>query len=187
LGEINEVREVFRRCLAEGVSCDDVEVLHTDTETYISLIYATAQRYFSAADRPDGVPVTFAEGLPVSLSRPGRALAAWLRWIEEGYPQRLLVEMLGEGLLACDGDDEFGFQQLARLLRPLTIGARAENYLPKIEARIKTLQEPPPRTSDGDAGRAAAQERELRGLKLLRKCIALLLKWSLDLEQDHVL
>ena len=42
------------------------------------------------------------------MSRPGRALVGWLRWIQEGYPQRLLVEMISEGLLNC-GDDDLSF------------------------------------------------------------------------------
>ena len=86
VGEVNEVREVLRRCLSDKQPLDDVEVLHTDAETYVPLIYATARRYFSEPDRPEGVPVTFAEGIPASLSRPGRALVGWLRWIDEGYP-----------------------------------------------------------------------------------------------------
>ena len=45
------------------------------------------------------LPVTFADGLPIRESRTARALAAWLRWRAEGYPQWLLVRMLRDGLL----------------------------------------------------------------------------------------
>lgn len=34
IGEVNEVREVLRRCLAACVPLDDVEVLYTDSKTY---------------------------------------------------------------------------------------------------------------------------------------------------------
>jgi len=86
VGEINEVREALRRCLSDKQPLDDVEVLHTDAATYVPLIYATARRYFSEPDRPEGVPVTFAEGIPAILSRPGRAMVAWLHWMREDYP-----------------------------------------------------------------------------------------------------
>jgi len=79
IGEVNEVREVFRRCLESGESLDNVEVLHTDTETYIPLFYELAWCVQSEAESADReLPVTFAEGVPVRYSRPGRALMAWL-------------------------------------------------------------------------------------------------------------
>jgi ATP-dependent helicase/nuclease subunit B len=44
VGEANEVREVLRRCLEAGYKLDDVELLYTDSETYLPLIYETAAR-----------------------------------------------------------------------------------------------------------------------------------------------
>lgn len=183
VGEVNEIREVLRRCLADGTHLDNVEVLHTDAETYVPLIYATARRYFSEPDRPDGVPITFAEGIPTSLSRPGRALSAWLHWTSEGYPQRLLVEMIGEGLLDCGDDEDLSFSSLVRLLRPIAIGLDADNYLPKIDEQIQALRKAPPKpatSGDDNAHEIAAHERKLKGFTALRKLIAQLLKLSRD-------
>ena len=185
VGEINEVREALRRCLSDKQPLDDVEILHTDSETYISLIYATARRYFSEPERPEGVPVTFAEGIPTSVSRPGRALVAWLHWIAEGYPQRLLVGMIGEGLLSCGDDEKLSFNYLVRLLRPIAIGLGADNYLPKLDEQIKATREAPPKASDDDDDNAhalAAHQRKLKGLQALRK----LTKRLLGLSQEMV-
>lgn len=99
VGATNEIREVLRRCLSEGRPLDDVEILHTDTMSYVPLVHSLAHRYYTEKGGP--VPVTFAEGLPASLSRPGRALSGWLSWIREGYPQRLLMDLIGDGLLEC--------------------------------------------------------------------------------------
>lgn len=183
IGEANEVREVLRRCLADGAHLDGVEVLHPDAETYVPLIYATALRYFSEPDRPEGVPITFAEGVPASLSRPGRALSAWLQWISEGYPQRLLVEMIGEGLLDYGDGEDLSFSSLVRLLRPIAIGLEAANYLPKIDEQIQALRRSPPKPAtieDDNAFQIAAHQRKLKGLAALRKLIAQLLKLSRD-------
>ena len=100
-----------------------MEIIHTDADVYVPLVYAISRRYFyfSENERPDGIPVTFADGIPASLSRPGRALSAWLHWIAEDYPQRLLVEMIGEGLLNCGGDHDSSFSYLVRLLRPIAM------------------------------------------------------------------
>lgn len=187
VGEVNEIREVLRRCLAEKIPLDEVEILHTDASTYSELIYGTAKRYFSEADRPDGVPVTFAEGISAGASRPGRAMVAWLQWIAEGYPQRLLVEMLGEGLLNCADDVETSFSQLARLLRPIAIGQNAANYLPKLDEQVKALRKlaaTDPKSTDDEPQALAAQERKLKGLVALRKLVAKLLKVSRVVEQE---
>ncbi|MFM8890472.1 MAG: PD-(D/E)XK nuclease family protein, partial [Planctomycetia bacterium] len=102
IGEANEVRGVLRRCLAEGLPLDTVELLHTDAETYPPIV----QEVFAALASETGgeaatgeLPVTFAEGLPIRESRTARALADWLRWRAEGHPQWRLVRMVRDGLL----------------------------------------------------------------------------------------
>lgn len=184
VGEANEVREVLRRALSNTQRLDEVEILHTDSETYVPLIFGMARRHFSEPDRPDGVPVTFAEGIPTSFSRPGRALAAWLHWIGEDYPQRLLVEMIGGGLLNCGEDEDLSFGYLVQLFRPIAIGLGADHYLPKLDEQIKAAEKTPPKsTEDGDDGAhaVAARQRKLNGLKALRKLIKQLLSLSRDM------
>jgi len=179
VGEINEVREVLRRCLADGKRLDDVEVLHTDAETYVPLFHSVARRYSSAPDRPEGIPITFADGIPTIMSRPGRALVGWLHWVAEGFPQRLLVEMIGEGLLECGDDEDLSFSFLAKLLRPIAIGQNAANYLPKLEEQIKAAQHSKP--DDEQVGDEDFHQRRLKGLKSLRKLVEWLVKLSGDL------
>ncbi len=142
VGEGNELRFVLRRCLESGVALDEVELLYTDSD------YAQAlSETFAALDRPgckatDDAPVTFAEGLPCALSRPGRGLAAWLRWLSDGYPQAALVSMVREGLLETGETDgeRIGFSRLAALLRSIPIGQERERYLPRIDERIGAVR-----------------------------------------------
>ena len=137
VGEGNEVRAVLRRCLESGIPLDEVEVLHTDPAYTQALLEA-----FAALERPGGdpaePPVTFAEGIPCTFSRPGRALGLWLRWVSEGHPQALLVAMVREGLLETGEADEsrIGFSRLAALLRTIPIGQERERYLPRVEERL---------------------------------------------------
>lgn len=180
VGEINEVREVLRRCLADGRQLDDVEILHTDAETYVPLFHSIARRYFSdESDRSEGVPITFADGMPTIMSRPGRALAGWLHWVAEAFPQRLLVEMIAEGLLECGDDEDVSFSFLANLLRPIAIGQNAANYRQKLEEQIKVAQHS--KSDDEQEGDKKSQERKLQGLKSLQKLIERLVKLSDDL------
>jgi hypothetical protein len=178
VGEVNEVREILRRCLAGQIRLDDVEILVADSATYIPLMHGIARRYFSEPDRPEGVPITFAEGLPASLSRPGRALAAWLRWVGDGCSQRLLVEMILEGLLQIETKEEISFRFLAGLLRPIAVGRGAENYLPKLDEQIAALKAAPHHAGeDGESeAQSAARRLRLQGLVALRRLAARLLK-----------
>ena len=152
-GEINEVRGVMQRILhAQTHSSyrrDEVELAHTDSSTYIPLVYeffSTALARRQAADDAPGaseqdptqLPVTFAEGIACIYSRPGRALRAWLRWIRGSCIQSRLVQMLREGLLVRPGEVEtIGYARLASHLRRLPIGFQLERYLPAIRRAIE--------------------------------------------------
>lgn len=177
VGEINEVREILRRTLSENRSLDNTEILHTDTDTYVPLILATAMRYSSEDVCPVGVPVTFAEGIPTTVSRPGRALVGWLRWIREGYPQRLLVEMIAEGLLDPGGNDDHSFGYLARVFRRVAIGLGANEYLRRIDQQIDSVRSG---EAQGTKEVAESDQRKLTALQALRKLVHKLLALSED-------
>ena len=177
IGEVNEVREVFRRCLELGESLDNVEVLHTDTETYVPLFYELAwclQPETESADRE--LPITFAEGIPVRYSRPGRALMAWLAWAADEFPQATLVRMVQDGLLSIPAHDreQFSFSSLAVVLRSVGIGLGRDRYLPKLAEQITACERQlaDPRAcadEDGaiDADKQAMVKRRLESLRLL--------------------
>ncbi len=125
-GESNEVREVLRRCVASGIPFDEVEVLHTDYSTYVPLFY----ELFGVVEKGGGeLPVTFAEGIPVRYSRPGRALVGWVSWVREGFPQTVLARMIEDGLLVTGASEgEARYSTLAATLRALPIGGGRERY-----------------------------------------------------------
>ena len=143
VGEVNEVRQALRRCLAGRISLDRVEVLYTAPEPYVPLIYDTALVVFGFDETLDlGVPVTFADGVPARLSRPGRLLAAWLSWIREGFGQSTLLRMLQAGLLRLGVDDEgdpVGAARLARALRSVGIGFGRDRYVRCLDEKVESL------------------------------------------------
>jgi ATP-dependent helicase/nuclease subunit B len=156
VGEGNEVRSVVRRCLESGLPFDEVEVLYTDT-AYAQVLLET----FAVVDRPgveptDEAPVTFAQGLPCTLSRPGRGLAGWLHWMSDGYPQAALVTLVREGLLETGetADGRTGFSRLAKLLRTIPVGQERERYLPRIDECIAAARARRESVDTEDAGDA---------------------------------
>ncbi|TET36333.1 MAG: PD-(D/E)XK nuclease family protein [Planctomycetota bacterium] len=141
VGEVNEVREVLRRILENGHSLDDVEIIHTDVETYVPIIYETLHRVAGGSGRYDlGVPVTFSEGIPCRYSRPGRALAAWIRWIAGDYPQTVLLRMIREGLLNVTEDEKPLFSRVVAVLRCVFIGFGRDRYEKKLQEHVNELK-----------------------------------------------
>ena len=186
VGEVNEVREVLRRCLATNTRLDDVELLYTESQTYVPLIYELAERLGSdkQTDQP-GLKVTFAEGIPVRYARPGRALAAWLEWMANGYPQATLIRMIQDGLLNVSQDipGSADFATLAELLRSVPIGFGRDRYLALLDEEAASEDLRASREVCGEDGEADEPRREVarqraQGLRCVRAVVARLLAAS---------
>ena len=90
-GREAEIEEVFRRILQgddDPMRFDQVEIACASPD-YVPLIWQKAQRY--------EWPMTFAPGLPVTVTRPARALLAWCEWIDEGFPASGLRRLFQSG------------------------------------------------------------------------------------------
>jgi len=181
-GEVNEVREVLRRCVGGGIPFDDVEIIHTDTGTYVPLIYEKLCRM--EFDGYEDRPVTFEEGLHASFFRPGRAMCAWASWVIDGYPQQTLVRMLQDGLLEVPGAKEakLGSNRLGALLRSVPIREGRQRYITCIDTKINALKTRLGDLVDDEDGAGSARrnniEREIKGLTLLRPVVESLVAGS---------
>ena len=166
-GITEELREVLRRVVARGIRWDEVEIVTPDPGVYGPAVHALAARL--------DIPVTFAVGLPVERTRAGRALAAWLRWVREGFPEPVLRRLLESGDLAPPPPFlELDGATLARRLRRLSIGWGRKRYVSGIEAARRRLLAAGPRRrrSEGSEEAAARHRRELRELDALLALIA---------------
>ncbi|MGP8283423.1 MAG: PD-(D/E)XK nuclease family protein [Desulfomonilaceae bacterium] len=151
VGHSNEVREALRRVLfPEQTSSsnpkyhlDEVELLYTDQRVYIPIIFDLFSHASMSLERNTPFDlVTFADGIPTRLSRPGRGLIAWLSWIRDGYPQLTLTKMIQDGLLLSESlTDEISFSRVAALLRAIPIGQGPDNYQIRIARKIEDLEQ----------------------------------------------
>jgi len=151
-GESNEVRFVLRTCLRLGLRLDEIEIVHTDAAVYPSLV----REIVAALPRPEGkeqeggsaalLPVTFADGLPLADSKPGRAIVAWLQWQLDGYPQSGLERMLRDGLIGLRDHrpDVPRSQSLVRELRSVRIGRGLDRTVTLVAAALARVREIPP-------------------------------------------
>jgi len=152
VGEANEVRHVLRTCLKKGLRFDEVEIIHSDSATYPSLI----REIVAALPRPedlgtdDGatrhdakdIPVTFAEGWSVRDSKPGRALIAWMQWQRDGHTQSGLERMLREGLLHVRSDAHTASSlTLVRMIRELHFTRGLDRLASSVAEELKRTKE----------------------------------------------
>jgi RecB family exonuclease len=171
IGEENEIREVFRRCLAGQVPFDDVEILHTDERVYPALAWELSREH--------GIPCTFSRGVPVTYSRPGQAALAFLAWIAEGFAADRLREALASGAaslrrLGGAGEAPPG-GMVAREIRRARIGWGRRRHLAALDRHVRELEGPerPSRrdetSEDGPPEeRSAVRVRRLAAARLAR-------------------
>ncbi|MGQ0815271.1 MAG: PD-(D/E)XK nuclease family protein [Gemmatimonadota bacterium] len=124
---LHEIKEVLRRCVAAGLHWDEVEIIATDANAYGCALDSIARRL--------NIAVSYAIGLPANRTRPGRVVAAYLRWIQEDFSDEVMRALLESGDIVPDGEYKHAKGvSLARTLRKLRIGWGRARYLDHIAA-----------------------------------------------------
>ena len=160
----DELRGVLRRALEMGARWDQVEIVATDPASYGSALHALAE--------PLGVPVTFAVGLPVERTRPGRVVSAYFRWVESGFQESVLRGLVEAGDLRAPRPRHWmDGPRLARALRRLRIGWGRERHTNVIARALRDLDASPPRRHENEEQLARRKEREADELRALRDLV----------------
>ena len=89
IGLETEIRFVLRDVLERGLPLDDVEIAYTAATPYQGLLFDAVERW--------DLPADFAAGVPTSLTRPGRWLAAFLGWVADDLDVAVLAKHLRAG------------------------------------------------------------------------------------------
>lgn len=158
---LHEVKEVLRRCVARGLHWDEVEIIATDANVYGCALDSLARRL--------GIPVSYAIGLPANRTRPGRVIAGYLRWIQDGFSDEVMRALLESGDVAPEGDARnANGVAMARTLRKLRIGWGRERYLEHIAAAEReALVDHREDEAEDDDGRRAELLADLGQLRAL--------------------
>ena len=159
----DELREVFRRVVAENLRWDDIEIVATDPDTYGIALDALCQRL--------GVGATMLQGIPLSRTRIGRALERWFNWLDDGLPADVLREALEAGEINLD-DADLASTALARELRSLQVGWGRERFESAMERladgrRTAGMKRRDDESDDEFAQRRESRERTCKGLARL--------------------
>ena len=110
----DEVREVLRRVVHEGLRWDEVELAVTDTDTYGVALAALGTRL--------GIPFTLKEGVPLARTRIGRGQQRFLEWLSSGLSDTCLREMLESGDVSVPGLDDEGICEAVHAIRLARVG-----------------------------------------------------------------
>ncbi len=159
-GEENEIREVFRRVLAERIPFDDVEIVATDSRLYAALAYELAREH--------AVPCTFSAGIGVAFTRPGQSALAFLGWIADGFGADSLRRALSSAALTLarlpgGGPDAPGARAAGRVLREARIGWGAARHRAALDRLVAELSKPDEGgREDDDAGEEERREHARR-------------------------
>lgn len=146
IGERNEVRDVLRTCVEQHIPLDHLEVLHTSAQTYVPLIVESLAAIESSdldTDCSQSIAslATFAEGLPCTMSRPGRLLRMWLDWTRNDFRQSTLLTIFRDGLVRLPKSSETkSVSALVRVFRSIPIGFGRNRYC-KIEEFRQSLED----------------------------------------------
>lgn len=157
----DELREVLRRVVARGWAWDQVEIITPSPAVYGSALHALASRL--------RVPVTYAVGLPVERTRPGRVVEAYLDWIGGGFQASPIRRLLEAGdLRPPRGAGYHAPGDLARRFRGLRIGWGRRRYRTQIRQAIAALDGARPgpwETPEGFERRTRTGRGELEALR----------------------
>ena len=160
----DELRGVLRRAIAMGARWDQVEIVAADPAAYGSALHALAEAI--------GVPVTFAVGLPVERTRPGRVVATWFRWVRSGFQESIIRALIeSDDIRPPRPYQNEGGPWLARTLRRQRIGWGRERYRLAIDRALDALEKRSPGRFESEEKFADRRAREGKRLRALRKLL----------------
>lgn len=162
---MDELREVLRRVMKQGLAWDEVEIIATDAMAYGAALDALA--------RTLGIDVSYAQGLPVSRTRPGRTLRAYLQWVRDDLPTDVVLAMFERGDIASSAHAEVSGVALARRLRRLRIGRGRSRWEAALDAAERAAASEAPPADDERAPDEAEAARERERAEVAALCAVL--------------
>jgi ATP-dependent helicase/nuclease subunit B len=152
IGQANECREVVRRILADGEPFDGVEIVSPPGPVYPATFHLMAARC--------GIPVTFAGGLPLLFTSPGRLFSGLADWVEARYPVSILCHLIESGDLVLSlnvGESDVPGERIGRFLRNAMIGWGRDRYLDRLNAHGKSLEAKSRKVAHGEENGGAVE------------------------------
>jgi RecB family exonuclease len=95
-----EARSAIQVLLSARSALDEAEIAYTAETPYLAAVHNAVQRFRLKA--------TYGAGIPVTFSRPGKALVAFYQWIADDFAVDTLVQACRSGLVSLGAHLERG-------------------------------------------------------------------------------
>ena len=171
VGPGNECREILRRVLAGQTRFDEVEVVHPPGPAYPAIFHLLAERA--------RLPITYAGGISVSFTSPGRVFSGLADWLQNDFLVADLSRLVEAGdlaLLPGSAEDSSSSLRISLYMRRAMIGWGRERYLECL-AKFKAGREAdlhrPPHGDDQERSPAeiASLRREVEEIGRLTEAV----------------
>ncbi|MBD8067914.1 PD-(D/E)XK nuclease family protein [Bacillus sp. PS06] len=129
--EEQELKQMIGQIGKKKLKFDDCVILYSQSNPYLTTMYHLKEAYH--------LPVTFSEGIPIKLTRPGKLVTGLLQWIKEGYSVSAFIHLLQEGLIDV-GEEGPAKTRWTTLLRKLNIGWNEGRYLIQLQNELRNVE-----------------------------------------------
>lgn len=157
VGRRNEIREVLRRIISADIKNDEVEIIYASCDDYVPLLYDVTSK--------SNINVTFGEGLPITFTRPGKAVLGFLSWMLSNYQAIKFRQLITSGNLDIKIDEQenglISPAVMARIMRESPIGWGKERYILTLEKMTDSyMKKSTEITEEGEKRRDFYKQRE---------------------------
>ncbi|WP_209124835.1 PD-(D/E)XK nuclease family protein [Alkalihalobacillus sp. BA299] len=132
ISEDEEIQSVFRQLKNQNLPFDQSVIFYTSGRPYVESVL----RFVQKQDQED--MVTFAEGVPVNLTKPGKLIKGVFHWVRENYSVNSLAKLIREGCISFDNIEISG-EIVIELLQDADIHWGKDRYLQKVSEKIAEL------------------------------------------------
>lgn len=148
VGSVNECREIMRRIHRANHRLDEVEIIYPPGSVYASHLYCLASRI--------GLGITFAEGIELGWTSPGKLFLGLLDWMESGYQAKFITRLIGSRNLKLPNETpELTPESAVRIIQLAKIGWGQSRYLDRLDSVKNRLQKNPPKDKSNEKKRRA--------------------------------
>ena len=131
INEHYEIREVLRAIRKNNIPFDKAVIFYTNKSPYIESMLRHIDEL--------GLPVTFAEGIPLHRTKLGTFLKGIFQWIRDDYHAAQFIRLLRENVFLA-GALPFSEEKMIRLLKQCEIRFGKERYLQKLKEKMEQEQ-----------------------------------------------
>ncbi|WP_407269787.1 PD-(D/E)XK nuclease family protein [Radiobacillus sp. PE A8.2] len=127
-----EIKHIFEQIKQSQAYLDESVIFYTKAEPYVTIAFQLMEKY--------QIPITFADGLPISFSRPGKLVKGLITWMKDKYSVSTFITLMNEGLFDFP-EGAPSKTKISSILRDTKIGWDQARYHTQLQLRLEALNQ----------------------------------------------